>query len=106
MQPLIDEYKLEKQKLHALIQNGCSKKEIKEQHKITSRAHKKIHKIFKKYDKEFMKILCRQQRSKYREINKLIKRDLRYCRLNRRSCPKNPYINTFGKQDAKPACCK
>ena len=106
MQPLINEYRNEKRKLHDMVKNGCSKQEYKQQKKITDTAHKKIHKTFKKYDREFIKILCPLQKSKYREINKLVKRDIKYCRLNKRSCTKNPYLNTFGKQDAKSICRK
>lgn len=106
MQPLINEYRAEKCKLQEMVQLGCSDKEYKQQRKITNNAHKKIHKAFKKYDREFMKILCSLQKSKYREINRMVKKDLRYCRSNRRICPKNPYVNTFGKQDAKSVCSK
>ena len=104
MQPYIEAYKCEKQKLRALAQTSYDSAEFKQQRKITKKAWKKIEKLYKKYDREFMKILCTTQKTKYKELVKLTKRDIKYCRLNRKACPKNPYINTFGLNDAKNIC--
>lgn len=97
-------YKCEKQKLRELVKNNCSSGEIKAQQKIVKNSRKQIRKIYKKYDKKFLKTLCPLQRSKFREVIKLTKREIHYCKLNKKSNPKNPYINTFGKQDAKDLC--
>ena len=101
---LENNYRNEKQKLHELAKNGCPTSEIKAQQKIIKAQRKEIRKVYKKYDKKFLKILCPLQRSKYREVVKLTKREIHYCKLNKKSCPKNPYVNTFGKNDAKDIC--
>ena len=97
-------YKSQKQILRELAKNNCSCNEIKTQQKILKKSRKKIRKVYKKYDKKFIKVLCPLQRSEYREVIKLTKREIRYCKLNKKSCPKNPYVNTFGKNDAKDVC--
>lgn len=102
--PYVDAFHCEKNKLRQLAQTSYNTHEYKKQAKITHNAWKKMHKKFKKYDKEFCKILCSTQRAKYKEIVKLTKRDIRYCYLNRKCCKKDPYVNTFGKADAKNVC--
>lgn len=97
-------FESEKQKLKTLAQNSYGSREFKKQNKVTKKAWKKLHKSHRKYDKEFMKILCSSQKTKYKEIVRLTKRDIRYCYLNRKSSEKNPYMNTFGRNDAKPLC--
>ena len=97
-------YRCEKEKLRELVRNNAPCDEVKSQQKVLKKSRKEIRKIYKKYDKKFLKILCPLQRSKYREVVKLTKREIRYCKLNKKSCPKDPYINTFGKQDAKDIC--
>ncbi|MBO7672602.1 hypothetical protein J6S88_04245 [bacterium] len=97
-------YRAEKQKLRELVKSDCTCSEFKSQQKVVKKTRKQIRKIHKKYDKKFVKILCPLQRSKFREVVKLTKRDIRYCKLNKKACPKDPYINTFGKQDAKERC--
>jgi len=97
-------YKSEKRKLRELVKNDCSCAEFKAQKKIVKNTRKQVRKIYKKYDKKFVKILCPLQRSKYREVIKLTRREIRYCKLDKKACPKDPYINTFGKQDAKNMC--
>lgn len=104
MKPYYEAYKCEKQKLRALAQTSYDTPEFKQQRKATKKAWKKIEKLYKKYDREFMKILCTTQKTKYKELVKLTKRDIKYCRLNRKACPKNPYMNTFGLNDAKNVC--
>lgn len=102
--PYIDAFENEKRKLYSLAKTSYNSPEFKKQEKITKKAWKQMQKKFKKYDKEFLKILCSTQKAKYKEIVRLTKRDIRYCYLNRKSSPKNPYMNTFGKNDAKPLC--
>ena len=97
-------YREGKQKLRELAKNNCACSEIKAQQKVLKKSRKEIRKIYKKYDKKFLKVLCPLQRSKYREVLKLTKREIHYCKLNKKSCPKNPYVNTFGKNDAKDTC--
>lgn len=97
-------YRCEKEKLRELVRNNATCDEVKSQQKILKKSRKEIRKIYKKYDKKFIKVLCPLQRSKYREVVKLTKREIRYCKLNKKSCPKDPYVNTFGKQDAKDIC--
>lgn len=97
-------FETEKQKLRNLAQTSYGSKEFKKQTKITKKAWKKLAKSHKKYDREFMKILCSTQKSKYKEIVRLTKRDIRYCYLNRKAYKKDPHMSTFGKDDAKPLC--
>lgn len=97
-------YRCEKEKLRRLVHDDASCKVVKSQQKVLKKSRKEIRKIYKKYDKKFMKVLCPLQRSKYREVIKLTKREIRYCKLNKKSCSKNPYVNTFGKNDAKELC--
>lgn len=102
--PVYEKFNNEKQKLRYLAQTSYDSKEFKKQKKVTKKAWKKVKKIRKKYDKEIMKILCHSQKVKYKEITKLVRRDIRYCYLNKKACPKNPYMNTFGKSDALNVC--
>ena len=102
--PIYEKFNNEKQKLRYLAQTNYDSKEFKKQKKVTKKAWKKVKKIRKKYDKEIMKILCHSQKVKYKEITKLVRRDIRYCYLNKKACPKNPYMNTFGKSDALNVC--
>ena len=104
MQPYIDRFHCEQQNLRELAKTSYKSKEYKAQYKKTHKAWRELHKGMKKYDKEFKKTLCSSQRTKYNEIVKLTRRDVRYCYLNKKACPKNPYINTFGKSDARPIC--
>lgn len=104
MKPYTDSFQCERKHLLELAKTSYNTPEFKKQQKITKKAWKDMHRIFKKYDKEFYKILCSTQKTKYREIVKLTKRDIKYCRLNRKACPKDPYMNTFGKSDAKNVC--
>jgi len=104
MQEYKDTFEAEKKKLRLMAQTCYNSKEYKQQRKITQKAWKKLDRGHRKFDREFMKILCRSQRAKYKEIVRLTRRDIRYCYLNHKSCPKDPYINTFGKNDAKPLC--
>lgn len=104
MKPYTENFQCERKKLLQLAKTSYKSKEFKKQEKVTKKAWKDMHRIFKKYDKEFYKILCSTQKTKYKEIVKLTKRDIKYCRLNRKACPKDPYMNTFGKNDAKNAC--
>lgn len=97
-------YRAEKHKLRELVKNDCSCAEFKAQKKIVKQSRKQVRKIYKKYDKKFVKILCPLQKSKFREVIKLTKREIRYCKLNKKACPKDPYVNTFGLQDAKNVC--
>lgn len=102
--PFVDAFHCEQQKLRQIAQTAYKTPAFRKQEKITHKSWKRMQKKFKKYDKEFLKILCSTQKSKYKEIVKLTKRDIRYCYLNRKCCTKNPYINTFGKNDAKNVC--
>lgn len=102
--PYIEAFQCEQRKLRALAKTSYKSQEYKKQEKITLKAWKKMQKQFKKYDKEFMKILCSTQKAKYKEIVKLTRREIRYCYLNRKACPKDPFVNTFGKDDAKEFC--
>ena len=102
--PYVDAFECEQRKLRAIAKTDYNSPEFKKQEKITRKAWKRMQKAFKKYDKEFMKILCSTQKSKYKTIVKLTRRDIRYCYLNRKACPKDPFVNTFGKDDAKDFC--
>lgn len=102
--PYVDAFHCEQKKLRQIAQTAYNTPAFKKQEKITHKAWKQMQKKFKKYDKEFLKILCSTQKTKYKEIVKLTKRDIRYCYLNRKCCTKNPYVNTFGKNDAKNIC--
>ena len=104
LKPIYEVFDKEKTKLRKLAQTDYNSKEFKKQRKITKKAWKKVHKIYKKYDKEIKKVLCNSQKTKYKEITKLVRRDIRYCYLNKKACPKNPYMNTFGKSDALNVC--
>lgn len=104
MEPVYKNFNIEKQKLLHLAQTDYNSKSFKKQRKVTKKAWKKVKKVRKKYDKEIMKILCNSQKAKYKEITKLVRRDIRYCYLNKKACPKNPYMNTFGKSDALNVC--
>lgn len=102
--PYVEAYRCELQKLRNLGKTVYNSPEYQKQLKATRKAWKAMQKRFKKYDKEFLKILCSTQRAKYKEIVRLTKRDLRYCHLNKKCCYKDPYMNTFGKNDAKDLC--
>ncbi len=102
--PYADDFKCQKRKLQLLAQTSLDSPEFKKQRKITRKSYKKLQKVHKKYDKEFTKILCTTQKTKFKEIVKLTKRDIKYCRMNKKACPKDPYLNTFGKCDAKNVC--
>lgn len=102
MQPYIEDFMTEQEKLRELAKTNYDKQEFKAQYRATNKAWRKLHRGMKKYDKELMAILCSTQRAKYKEIRRMVKHDVRYCYLNKKSCPANPYINTFGKNDAKP----
>lgn len=103
-QPYKENYECQKHKLRELAQTSYQTAEFKKQRKVTKKAWKALQKKHKKFDKEFTKILCSTQKAKFKEIVRLTKRDIKYCRLNRKCCTKDPYMNTFGKNDAKPLC--
>lgn len=102
--PYVEAYQCELKKLRSLGKTAYNSPEYKKQEKVTRKAWKTMQKHFKKYDREFVKILCSTQKSKYKEIVRLTKRDVRYCYLNKKCCYKDPYMNTFGKNDAKNLC--
>lgn len=104
LDPIRNNFIKEQQELRKLAQTSYDSKEFKKQRKLTKKAWKKVRKVYKKYDKKIMKILCHSQKTKYKEITKLVRRDIRYCYLNKKACPKNPYMNTFGKADALNVC--
>ncbi len=104
LQEPVETLRCERQKLRNLAQTAYDTPEYKKQRSATKKAWKKVQKGLKKYDREFLKILCSTQKSKYKEIVRLTRRDIRYCYLNKKSSPKNPYLNTFGKNDAKDLC--
>lgn len=104
VKPYADAYQCEKQKLKELVQTSYGSPEFKKQVKATRKAWKALQKCHKKYDKEFEKILCSTQKAKFKDIVRLTKRDIRYCYLNKKACPKDPYVNTFGLNDAKNLC--
>ncbi len=104
LKPIEDALRCERQKLRTLAQTSYDTDEYKKQQAVVKKLWKQLQKGYKKYDREFLKILCSTQKSKYKEIVRLTRRDVRYCYLNKKSSPKDPYMNTFGKNDAKDLC--
>lgn len=96
--PVVEELMQTKSDIKQLKENNCPKAQINAKYKELNKLEKQIKKISSKYDKQFEKILNREQRSKYDMIQKL-----RYEDLN-----KIKKIDKYGKRqsDLRPFGCK
>lgn len=96
--PVVEELMQTKSDIKQLKENNCPKAQINAKYKELNKLEKQIKKISSKYDKQFEKILNREQRSKYDMIQKL-----RYEDLN-----KIKKIDKYGKKqsDLRPFGCK
>lgn len=102
LKPALEKLCLESKNLKDLKARCASKKTIKKQEKELNKARKNIQEISAKYDKEFDKILTRNQRNKYSMIRKLKKDDLKKYRKIQEKGRKPSDLRPFGEKINQP----
>lgn len=83
-------------------------REIKKQRKVVKKIEKKIDNIEKSYEKEFKKHLTSVQKSKYHEIERLQKREIKKCeKCECRKLPEGmrPFAPGFGTNQQQNCSC-
>ena len=102
LEPALEKLCREDKNVKDLKKRCASKKEIRKQEKELNTARKNIQEISAKYDKEFDKILTRDQRNKYSMIRKLKRDDLKKYRKIQEKGRKPSDLRPFGEKIRQP----
>ncbi len=95
--PVVNEFLFKKKELKRLQTNNCAKNEINAIKKDMEKLEKKIKKICKKYDKDFEKLLTREQKNKYDMVQRLRFEELKNVKKMQRYSTNKSDLKPFGK---------
>ena len=101
--PLVDELLLVRKQIRDLCTAGSSRREINSLERKYSKIEKKIKKICDKYDKCFEKLLNREQKNKYKMVQKLRFEDLENFKKIDKYGKKQSDLRPFGYGISQPA---
>ncbi len=87
----------EKYVLKKLCENGADTASVKKQEKIIDTYEKKLKDTADKYDEEFLSILNSEQRSKYKTVKKMARKEIKYCQKNKAFYKRDPKLRPFGQ---------
>ena len=103
MTPILDEFMEYKTQLRKLQANNGSRKEMNAIKKEMNRLTKDVKKVCDDYDKDFEKLLNREQKSKYKMVQKLRFEDMKHLKRARRYSTHKSDLRPFGEDISQNA---
>ncbi|MBR5554941.1 Spy/CpxP family protein refolding chaperone [bacterium] len=97
MTPIVDEFMGYKAQLRKLQANNGSKKEMNAIKKEMNRLTKQVKKVCDAYDEDFEKLLNKEQKNKYKMVQKLRFEDMKHLKRARRYSTHKSDLRPFGE---------
>jgi len=103
MTPIVDEFMGYKAQLRKLQANNGSRKEMNSIKKEMNRLTKEVKKVCDAYDEDFEKLLTREQKNKYKMVQKLRFEDMKHLKRARRYSTHKSDLRPFGENISQNA---
>lgn len=103
MTPIVDEFMDYKAQLRKLQANNGSRKEMNAVKREMNRLTREVKKVCDAYDKDFEKLLNREQKNKYKMVQKLRFEDMKHLKRARRYSTHKSDLRPFGEDISQNA---
>ena len=103
MTPIVDEFMGYKAQLRKLQANNGSKKEMNAIKKEMNRLTRQVKKVCDAYDEDFEKLLNKEQKNKYKMVQKLRFEDMKHLKRARRYSTHKSDLRPFGENISQNA---